>query len=66
MPELVRDAESAQAWIQSGLEHVLATNELPILAILYRDVGKRKLFGVEPVQRLVSCEQRIVRVASGN
>jgi urease accessory protein len=34
---LVHDAESAQSWIQSGLEHVLATNELPMLAILYRD-----------------------------
>ena len=34
--EIVRDAESAQDWIQSGLEHVLATNELPMLAILYR------------------------------
>ena len=34
---LVHDAASAQAWIQSGLEHVLATNELPMLAILYRD-----------------------------
>lgn len=35
--QLVHDAESAQAWIQSGIEHVLATNELPILAMLYRD-----------------------------
>jgi urease accessory protein len=34
---LVHDAVSAQAWIESGLEHVLATNELPMLAILYRD-----------------------------
>ena len=34
---LVYDATSAQSWIQSGLEHVLATNELPMLAILYRD-----------------------------
>jgi urease accessory protein len=34
---LIHDALSAQAWIQSGLEHVLATNELPMLAILYRD-----------------------------
>ena len=34
---LVHDAVSAQSWIQSGLEHVLATNELPILAILYRE-----------------------------
>jgi urease accessory protein len=28
---------SAWAWIQSGLQHVLATNELPMLAFLYRD-----------------------------
>jgi len=34
---LIHDALSARAWIQSGLEHVLATNELPMLAILYRD-----------------------------
>ena len=34
---VVHDATSAQAWIRSGLEHVLLTNELPILAILYRD-----------------------------
>jgi urease accessory protein len=34
---LVVDAESAQAWIQSGIEHVLANNELPILAMLYRE-----------------------------
>ena len=33
---LIHDALSARAWIQSG-EHVLATNELPMLAILYRD-----------------------------
>jgi len=35
--KLIHDAASAQAWIQSGLEHVLATNELPMLALLYRD-----------------------------
>jgi urease accessory protein len=35
--ELIHDAVSARAWIQSGLQHVLATNELPMLAILYRD-----------------------------
>jgi len=34
---LIHDALSARAWIQSGLEHVLATNELPMLTILYRD-----------------------------
>jgi urease accessory protein len=34
---LVYDAASAQAWIQSGLENVLAACELPMLAILYRD-----------------------------
>jgi urease accessory protein len=34
---VVHDAVSAQAWIQSGLEHVLATNELPMLANLYRN-----------------------------
>jgi urease accessory protein len=32
---LVHDAVSAQSWIRSGLENVLATNELPMLAILY-------------------------------
>jgi urease accessory protein len=34
---LIHDAVSARAWIQSGLENVLATNELPMLAFLYRD-----------------------------
>jgi hypothetical protein len=34
---MVHDAVSAQAWMQSGLEHVLATNDLPMLAILYRE-----------------------------
>src|SRR5215469_12735155 len=34
--QLVHDAESAQAWIQSGLEQVLAVNELPTLSIIYR------------------------------
>lgn len=33
---LIHDATSAQAWIQSGLQHVLGTNELPMLAILFR------------------------------
>jgi urease accessory protein len=33
----IRDAASARAWIESGLEHALATNELPMLALLYRD-----------------------------
>jgi urease accessory protein len=33
--QLVHDAESAQAWIQSGLEHVLAINELPTLSIIH-------------------------------
>jgi urease accessory protein len=32
---LAHDAVSVQSWIQSGLENVLATNELPMLAILY-------------------------------
>jgi urease accessory protein len=35
--QLVHDGPSAQAWIESGLKHVLAANELPMLAILYRD-----------------------------
>jgi urease accessory protein len=35
--QLVHDAESARAWIQSGLEHVLALNELPTLSIIYRN-----------------------------
>jgi urease accessory protein len=34
--QLVHDAESALAWIQSGLEQVLAVNELPTLSIVYR------------------------------
>jgi urease accessory protein len=34
---LIHEALSVRAWIQSGPEHVLATNELPMLAILYRD-----------------------------
>ena len=34
---VVHNAASAQAWIQSGREHVLATNELPMLANLYRN-----------------------------
>jgi urease accessory protein len=33
--QLVHDAESAQAWIQSGLDHVLAVNELPMLSSIY-------------------------------
>src|ERR1700736_3116182 len=33
---LVYDADTTQTWIQSGLEHVLATNELPMLAMLHR------------------------------
>lgn len=33
---LIHDAASAQAWIQSGLQTVLATNELPTLAMLFR------------------------------
>jgi urease accessory protein len=33
--QLVHDAETAEAWIQSGLEHVLAINELPMLSIIY-------------------------------
>jgi urease accessory protein len=33
---IIHDAESAQSWIESGLQNVLATNELPILALLYR------------------------------
>src|SRR6202035_5869900 len=46
-PALIHDGASAQAWIQSGLEHVLATNELPILAILYRDWEGRNLSEVD-------------------
>jgi urease accessory protein len=38
---LVHNAESADAWIRSGLLHVLATNELPMLAILYRNWENR-------------------------
>ncbi|MBV8417247.1 MAG: urease accessory protein UreF [Verrucomicrobia bacterium] len=34
--QLVHDAESARAWIQSGLEQVLVVNELPTLSIIYR------------------------------
>lgn len=34
---LVHDVQSAQTWIQSGLELVLVTNELPMLAILHRE-----------------------------
>jgi urease accessory protein len=34
--QLVHDAESARAWIESGLEQVLAANELPMLSIIYR------------------------------
>jgi urease accessory protein len=34
---LVHDIQSAQTWIQSGLEQVLATNEFPMLAILHRE-----------------------------
>src|ERR1700731_53701 len=44
---LIHDGASAQAWIQSGLEHVLATNELPMLAILYRDWEGRNLSEVD-------------------
>ena len=33
--QIVYDAESARTWIQSGLEHVLAVNELPMLSIIY-------------------------------
>jgi urease accessory protein len=43
---LVHDAASAQSWIQSGLEHVLATNELPMLAILYRHWEKEHYSGM--------------------
>lgn len=34
---LIHDTQSAQSWIQSGLEQVLATNEFPMLAILHRE-----------------------------
>jgi urease accessory protein len=44
---LIHDGASAQAWVQSGLEHVLATNELPMLAILYRDWEGRNLSEVD-------------------
>jgi urease accessory protein len=44
---LIHNGASAQAWVQSGLEHVLATNELPMLAILYRDWEGRNLSEVD-------------------
>jgi urease accessory protein len=34
---IVHDADSARAWIRNGLESFLAVNELPIVAILYRE-----------------------------
>jgi urease accessory protein len=43
---LVHDALSAQSWIAGGLEHVLAMNELPMLALLYRDWEGRNYSGV--------------------
>jgi urease accessory protein len=43
---LIHDAASAQAWIQSGFQHVLATNELPMLAILYRDWESEDFSGI--------------------
>lgn len=33
---LIHDAESAQAWIQSGLETILSANELPMVAGIHR------------------------------
>jgi urease accessory protein len=45
--ELIHDAVSAQAWIQSGLDDVLATNELPMLAILYRHWESRNLSEID-------------------
>ena len=33
---LVHDSESAREWIRSGLENILATTELPVVAILHR------------------------------
>ncbi|MBV8377204.1 MAG: urease accessory protein UreF [Verrucomicrobia bacterium] len=44
--QVVHDAVSARTWIQSGLEHVLAANELPMLAILYRDWENENYSGV--------------------
>ena len=45
--QLVHDTESAQAWIQSGLEHVLAINELPMLSIAYGHWEREDFFEIE-------------------
>ena len=45
--QLVHDAESARAWIQSGLEHVLAINELPMLSIAYGHWERQDFFEIE-------------------
>jgi urease accessory protein len=34
---MVHDADSAREWIRNGLENFLAANELPMVAILYRE-----------------------------
>jgi urease accessory protein len=44
---IIHDAESAQSWIESGLEHVLAANELPMLALIYRDWESGNYSGVK-------------------
>ena len=64
--QLVHDGPSAQAWIQSGLEHVLATNELPMLAILHRDWETGNYSRNQTVKCLVSRQQRIVRITPGD
>jgi urease accessory protein len=45
--QLVHDAESAQAWIRSGLEDVLAINELPMLSIIYDNWENGNLLEIE-------------------
>jgi urease accessory protein len=44
---LIHDAASAQSWIATGLQHVLAMNELPSLALLYRDWEDGNYSGVK-------------------
>lgn len=49
--QLVHDAESARAWIQTGLEQVLAVNELPTLSIIYRAWETASFCEVESLNR---------------
>jgi urease accessory protein len=44
---IVHDPRTAQSWIESGLEHLLATNELPMLALIYRDWESGNYSGVK-------------------